>query len=327
VRVTFNRSPLDAAGAGFPVATYGLWRHIPGTAPAGAAKSVAATSTLRAAVPAGLAVAEVNGAFVATGRGGATPDASGFPAGTWELVASVPALQQASYVAAVPTVSNAAPNDFLVTASTTTPTVWYVGDAASGQSLDNLAPAPPAAFTGAWSAAAAHLTWSANSEHDLAGYSLYRGASPGFTPSPANLVATVTTTTFDDDAAAAPGSFYKLSANDVNGNASTFALTQAGTPAGVGPAGAVAFALAGVSPNPSRGGRMSVSFALPAGAPARLELVDLAGRRVASRDVGALGAGWHTVDLAEGGAIPAGLYFVRLEQGGNTKTLRVTVLD
>ncbi len=58
--------------------------------------------------------------------------------------------------------------------------------------------------------------------------------------------------------------------------------------------------LAGAEPNPSRDGRLSVHFALPAGGDARLELFDVAGRRLASREVGAMGGGRHAVDLGAG---------------------------
>ena len=45
---------------------------------------------------------------------------------------------------------------------------------------------------------------------------------------------------------------------------------------------------------------MMVGFTLPSAESARLELIDVAGRRVASRDVGALGAGQHAVNLTPG---------------------------
>lgn len=79
-----------------------------------------------------------------------------------------------------------------------------------------------------------------------------------------------------------------------------------------------------VSPNPLFG-RLAVSFTLPSATPARLELIDLAGRRLVSRDVGAMGLGAHRVDLGDGSAYPAGLYFVRLTQAGVTRTTRVAI--
>ena len=88
-----------------------------------------------------------------------------------------------------------------------------------------------------------------------------------------------------------------------------------------------ALALEGARPNPLRGDGLSVTFALPTAAPARLELLDVSGRRVVEREVGSFGAGRHTLDLGEGTHLLPGLYLVRLTQGANTRTARVTVLD
>ena len=86
---------------------------------------------------------------------------------------------------------------------------------------------------------------------------------------------------------------------------------------------ALAFALDPVRPNPTRGGALTVHFTLPTSASARLELLDVAGRRIASREVG---AGQHTLDLGESQHLAPGLYLVRLTQGANTRTMRVAVL-
>ncbi len=59
----------------------------------------------------------------------------------------------------------------------------------------------------------------------------------------------------------------------------------------------------------------------------RLELLDVSGRRIASLDVGARGAGPHVVDLAAHRALPPGLYLVRLAQGANVRVTRVAVLN
>jgi hypothetical protein len=80
-------------------------------------------------------------------------------------------------------------------------------------------------------------------------------------------------------------------------------------------------------PNPSLGGRVTVSFSLSAPAPARLDLLDVGGRRLNSREVGALGPGRHQVRLAEDQRLPAGLYFVRLSQGRHVATARLSVLQ
>ena len=85
----------------------------------------------------------------------------------------------------------------------------------------------------------------------------------------------------------------------------------------------LAFALDPVRPNPSRSGSLTVRFSLPTDAPARLDLLDVAGRRIASHEVG---AGQHTLDLGAGQHFAPGLYLVRLTQGANTRTTRVAVL-
>ena len=84
--------------------------------------------------------------------------------------------------------------------------------------------------------------------------------------------------------------------------------------------------LSGAWPNPMRGS-LTVSFALPREGDAQLELLDLAGRRVASRFEPGLSAGAHRVTLARGLALAPGLYLVRLAHGGETRSLKVTVVD
>ena len=89
---------------------------------------------------------------------------------------------------------------------------------------------------------------------------------------------------------------------------------------------ALAFALDPVRPNPTQGGALTVHFTLPSAAPARVELVDVSGRRIVEREVGSLGAGPHALDLGEGRRLAPGLYLVRLTQGTNTRVTRVAVL-
>ena len=75
------------------------------------------------------------------------------------------------------------------------------------------------------------------------------------------------------------------------------------------------------------GGRVvRVALTLETDDVARLELFDVAGRRVMSREVGTLGAGDHDVRLALPGHARAGVYFLRLRQSRVTRTDRVTVL-
>jgi hypothetical protein len=84
-------------------------------------------------------------------------------------------------------------------------------------------------------------------------------------------------------------------------------------------------ALAGMVPNPARGDLM-ISFSLPASGGGSLDLYDVAGRRVRSRDLATLGPGRHTIDLAAGAPVPPGFYLVRLEYAGRILTARGTVI-
>ena len=85
------------------------------------------------------------------------------------------------------------------------------------------------------------------------------------------------------------------------------------------------FALRIVSPSTASRG-LQVTFSLADDRPATLALYDVSGRRLASRDVGGLGAGQHTMKLAEESNLPAGIYVIQLNQGGKSLTSRAAVI-
>ncbi len=89
--------------------------------------------------------------------------------------------------------------------------------------------------------------------------------------------------------------------------------------------GALELALAGARPNPTSQ-NLSVAFTLTDASPARVELLDPAGRRVLSREVGALGSGSHVVRLAEGRSVPPGVYHLRLTTKGRSLLARVVII-
>ena len=86
---------------------------------------------------------------------------------------------------------------------------------------------------------------------------------------------------------------------------------------------ALALQLDGLRPNPANGEPV-VSFTLANGTPARLEVLDVAGRVWLAREMGDLGAGSHLVHL--GGAIPPGMYWLRLTQGNRSLLARGVVV-
>ena len=337
LRLSFLRHFLDHVSGAPAVATYGVWRYVPGTIVAlaeratsdarlGAAPEPVSIDRMRAALPKELESREVGGRlFVMMPGPRHIENAATLPPGTWELVTSAPAVQQNQYVAAVPTINNATTNDYVVTAHTTIPSVWFITTSISGQSVDNLAPAQPTQLTAHYTGSQTDLAWAANTEPDLGSYSLHRGASAGFSPSLANRIASQATTTYSD--VGPSGSYYKLAAVDVNGNVSSFALITPQATTDVNEGEPVTFAFHGVRPNPATGGGLHVAFALPNGDAARLELLDVSGRLVLARDVGALGAGRHVVNLAEGRRVRAGVYWVRLTQGQLKAVRRAAVVE
>jgi hypothetical protein len=84
------------------------------------------------------------------------------------------------------------------------------------------------------------------------------------------------------------------------------------------------FALLGVYPNPTAV-FPSVVFSLRDGASARLELVDLLGRVVQRRDLGAQGPGRHEVVL-DRSLTPPGVYWLRLFEADRMASARVVLI-
>jgi hypothetical protein len=74
-------------------------------------------------------------------------------------------------------------------------------------------------------------------------------------------------------------------------------------------------AVLGMQSGPGDGG-LAVRFSLASRAPARLEIMDVAGRRILARDLAGLEPGSHILTLEGGASLPSGIYLLRLRQGG-----------
>jgi hypothetical protein len=257
-----------------------------------------------------------------------------FPPGTWELVTSVPAAQQDSYIARVPTTADSTAQGqhysvYVITAHTTTPSIWYTGYPDSGWSLDNIAPAVPGSFALACNTGAGNqLTWDVCPDDDFQYHNVYRSTDPGFDPSPATLVHSTIDTEWNDPDFDGWAVYYKVTALDYAGNESDPAT--AGTATGI----AERLMPKQVSleqnvPNPFNPST-TITFGLPAASDVTLTVFDVQGRRVATLIDGPLAAGfrsftWHGLDN-NGRRVGSGVYFCRLEAGGKVFTKKMVML-
>jgi hypothetical protein len=75
----------------------------------------------------------------------------------------------------------------------------------------------------------------------------------------------------------------------------------------------------------ANGGALAFAVVLEKDTPATLDVMDAAGRRVARQDLGGLGAGEHTVSLAD--APHSGVYWARVSQAGKTATTHFVLVQ
>jgi len=245
----------------------------------------------------------------------------------WEFIGSQAAGHFPSYSYVAPTTSDSTGSNprtaFLVQAHATDGR-WWDSNPDSGYSVDNLAPATPGPLTGDYQSGATTLHWDPNLESDLACYHLHRGADAGFVPGPGNLIAAPGEPGWAD--AAGQPAFYKLSALDIHGNQSDFALLGPASTTDVSGSLRAEVWLADADPNPMVDQSL-VRFAVPRDARVALTILDLSGRRVRRLVDGVLPAGEHAARWdgrdAAGREAASGLYLVWLQTEGITRSSRL----
>jgi hypothetical protein len=319
VKISWYASPLDSFPA-YSIAEYLVYRSVPPNVAAQALRDGAVLATgMDADRPAGRRL------ILARPQGAATL--------FWEYVSTVTARRLPGYSCLAPTacdsVSDGNPKTlFMVEARTADGAKWWFSDPDSGYSVDNLAPATPAPFTGVFAAGATALHWGASAARDFAEYRLYRDSAPDFVPGPANLLVAQADTGCVD-VAGAPY-YYKLCAVDIHGNVSPYAtLLPAGTVDVPGVGVPHELALSTPAPNPLHGS-CSMRLALPRSARVSFAVFDQQGRRLRTLLAGEQPAGEHAVTwdgLDDGGrAVASGVYFVRCTVEGRTFTRRIAAL-
>jgi hypothetical protein len=263
------------------------------------------------------------------------PTGPAFPPGTWAYVGDLPPMQSSSYAYEAPThadstASGPADDVYVIVTHTSSTGLYVVSYPDSGHSVDNLAPMTPQNVAGTLTApSTVELHWSPNGERDLLSYSVYKGSSPGFTPSAGNRLGSPTSPMWTD-AAFDASSYYKISAIDRHGNQSGYALIAPAQVTAVGPVEipAVSF-VRPPQPNPARS-HVALTYGLSRPGRVQMDILDVNGRLVRRMLDGVDQAGtrsitWEGVDDA-GRTAAAGIYWVHFIAPETSRTVRLVWL-
>ncbi len=305
VRVRWHAIAHDAAGSDTVITAYSVWRRVDAYRKAG----------------------------------GAIPDSDGravaYPPGDWDYVKSVPAHGEETYGTICETLADstiAAGQSwtvFFVRAETASPTLFFDTVPDSGYSVDNLAPSVPAALAVARDPAAGNvLTWQPSPDVDFRYFRIYRAGPGDLAFEPWTLVHETTANGWTDPAGTGSGAYaYRVTALDFAGNESGGAIRAVTAVPGDAPAPTLR--LHQNVPNPFNP-TTTLRFELPAARHARLAVYDAAGRRLRTLLDADLPAGpheqrWDGRDES-GRPLPSGGFFVRLDAGGESRVIRVSLL-
>jgi hypothetical protein len=286
VLITFQKCGADTAGSPTPVLEYGAFRRID---PLSSAGSTA-----------------VNGA----------PSLEG-----WTFVGSVPANGESSYSIVAPTLADSTVGGgihwsvFFMRALTAEPTVYFDSAPDSGYSVDNLAPSVPLNLT---YGAPGVLTWDEVPDPDLDFYTVYGSSSAVFDET-AEVLGHTTMPTFDVQAQSHAHFF--VTATDFNGNE--------GGPGGIAnPTGVnrppALVANISARPNPFNPATTIVYTVQDAG-PVTVAVFDAGGKLVETlvsheyREPNE-----YRIEYRPRGA--SGVYFVRLDSGGQIRNAKLVLL-
>ena len=195
----------------------------------------------------------------------------------------------------------------------------------SGYSVDNLPPAIVANVVGSTSSGTETLHWSANTDKDLAGYQVYRSATPGFNPLVMAPYATTTDTTYTD-ANATGLLYYAVLAVDIHGNLSAKSNEVSTVVSGVDQTAPIptVFALEQNYPNPFNPSTV-ITYDVPKTAVVQVTVYDLLGRAVAELVNGEKTPGQYQV-VWNADRMSSGIYYVRMQTQGFVATRKVVLM-
>jgi hypothetical protein len=252
----------------------------------------------------------------------------------WEWIGSIPAHGLNGYTFTAETRADStgqgsAEEYFFVSAQTADPYVFFDSNVMSGHSVDNLAPSAPLMLTAQRAGADVHLKWNGVHVHDLKDYAVYRATSSGVTPVPSNFLVNDTDTLLVDTGAPTSALYYIVTAYDVHQNQSkpsNEAQVSATTNVGNLPP-ITALTVLPNHPNPFNM-ETELEIGLPEAGAIRLEVYDVAGRRVRTMEIAGV-KGWQKVAFSgfnnRGEPLASGVYFYRVKASGTTLTRKMLI--
>jgi len=138
------------------------------------------------------------------------------------------------------------------------------------------------------------------------------------------LVLTLNTTNMDPDVYRATITFSHNAADDALILPVTLTVFDLSAPDHPDAAAPKEFAIESVWPSPFNSA-FTLSYHLPTSSTVKLSLLDLAGREIDRLEEGFKTAGQHSIQI-DGGRLASGVYLVRIESGGATRTAKVTMI-
>jgi hypothetical protein len=251
----------------------------------------------------------------------------------WVEVGTVSPTGQATYSMEVSTFADATPGDraihhFKVIAHSI-PTLGYdwESNVVDGSSVDNLAPSAPTSLSAErLPTGGVLLHWHGVSAPDLSNYAIYRWKQPG----PQQFLMSSEDTTAIDATASNDELHYTVGARDVHGNESPQSNEAvAGMVTGVGDTPALS-GLTVLQNHPNPFSQSTVfDIGLAKSSDVRVDIFDVAGRRVSVLTLNGARAGWNRIPFAarddHNQPLANGVYFYRVKQGGEIITRKMVI--
>jgi hypothetical protein len=243
----------------------------------------------------------------------------------WTKVGEFKAIKQPKYSLTVPTLfdSTIVEGQKLTTFDVvgyTAANVVYASAAATGYSLDNLAPTVPTGLALQSIAGAVNISWESSTDADFKYFAVYRGVAPNFNAHGTPLATTSGAQYADASIQLGRTYYYKLTAFDFSGNESNFTDEKSIMVTSIeeGNGIPIEFALRQNHPNPFNP-TTSIRYELPQAAHVKISIYNSLGMLVTTLVDQDEQSGYHTIEWNgtdnSGNTIASGIYIYKMEAG------------